>query len=262
MTEPLLEEYVITALGAIKGTLYSNREELMAHYGIIEHEKKADNSSVTHLDKHLEIELKKSIANIDTSIGFYGEEFGKEGNEDRFWTIDPIDGTESFIRGLPFCSSMLCLIVDGRLVASVIYNFPQDEMFEAINGKGATCNDKKLQVSDRQMGHASIEFEIVPSSQQNRDLFFDLPRLINVKFTAAGFGFCQVAKGAIEARVQYDAYGKVWDYAPGALLVKEAGGVVANINSNSYDYKNLNFIASNRHVYDELQHFFVSKKLQ
>lgn len=256
-----LSRYISKSMPLIERTLRKLRPELMQHYGVIEHEKKQDNSSLTALDTHTEEVLRQAIDELGFDAGFYGEEFGISGNTDTFWTIDPIDGTEAFIRGMPFCSNMLCLISKGEIQASVIYNFPLDEMFIAIKGKGARCNGKRISVSDRGIEHASIEFEIRPITQKSNDIYFKLPRYSKVKFAAAGFGFCQVAKGAIEARIQYDGYGKLWDYAPGALLVQEAGGTVANIGKTEFDWHNLDFIASNRRVHGDLQEFFKNEVL-
>ncbi len=256
MQDTELSKYIDTALPVIKQILRDLRPELMQHFGVIEHEKKQDNTSVTALDMQVENILKNAITDFGYDVGFYGEEFGITGSKDIFWTIDPIDGTEAFLRGMPFCTNMLCLIRGGQLEASIIYNFPLDEMYSAIKGKGATRNGIPIKVSDRLLQHASIEFEIQPTTQESRDMFFDLPRYSTVKFAAAGFGFCLVAKGALEARVQVNGYGKLWDYAPGALLVQEAGGTVANIGSDEFDYHDLNFIASNKVTHRELQEFF------
>ena len=69
---------------------------------------------------------------------------------------------------------------------------------------------------------------------------------------SAGFEFALVATGKTEGHLVYDGFGKDYDFAPGSLLVSEAGGVVKNFKSNSFDYTNLNFIASNQKVYEEL----------
>lgn len=237
------------------------RPVLLASHGNIPHTKKQDSTRVTALDLHVEKELKKCISSVDPTVGYYGEEFGPVGDSDRFWTIDPIDGTEAFIRGLPFCTNMLAYIENGEVVAAVIYNFVLDEYYQAIRGKGATLNGKPIHVSDRDITHACVEFEIKHVTEHDRALYFELPRFSTVKFSAAGFGFCQVASGRIEARVSYNAYGKIWDYAPGTLLVEEAGGEVANVGRNTYHYQNTNIIASNKIIHTDLQAYFKSKEI-
>ncbi len=254
-----MDTYITKSFRAIEQTLRDIRPELLKNHGVIVHDKKEDASVVTELDKRVELELKNALRILDESIGFYGEEFGVEGNTETFWTIDPIDGTEAFIRGMPFCTNMLCLISDGEPQAALIYNFVLDELYTAIKDKGAYLNGIPIYVSSRNIKHACVEFEIKPTSFENREKYFAIPRYSNVKFAAAGFGFCLVASGRIEARVTYDSFGKIWDYAPGVLLVKEAGGYVSNIGTSEYDYKNLNLIASNKHVYNDLVEFFSTK---
>jgi len=252
---------VNATLEAIHAKLLELRPTLLANHGTIAHVKKADNSSLTELDMQVEKKLTATIKEVDSAVGFFGEEYGQQGNPDRFWTIDPIDGTEAFIRGLPFCTNTLAYIEDGEVQAAVIYNFVLDEYYQAIKGNGATCNGTPIHVSKRDISHACIEFEIRHTEQANRDMYFELPKFSMVKFSAAGFGFCQVARGRTEARVSYNAYGKIWDYAPGSLLVAEAGGIVANVGHDKYYYKNRDIIASNKKVHTNLQDYFKQKQL-
>ena len=69
-----------------------------------------------------------------------------------------------------------------------------------------------------------------------------------LQMMTAGYEFVLVATGKIEARMCVDPYGKDYDYAPGSLLVSEAGGIVTNIGSSTYDYRNTNLIAGNKNV--------------
>ena len=72
------------------------------------------------------------------------------------------------------------------------------------------------------------------------------------KAGSSGFEFAMVASGKLDGRLCFDSYGKDYDFAPGSLLVEEAGGVVANIGSREYDYRNGNFIAANPLVFKQL----------
>lgn len=257
-----LDNYVNTILPLIKNELYDLRVELMKYYGNVSHTNKSDGTALTKLDELVEKRLSKLIQMVDPDVGIYGEEFGVTGNKDTFWTLDPIDGTESFIRGLPFCSNMLCLINGDDLIASVIYSFVQDEMHVAIKGRGATCNNKSIKVSSVDIKKSGIEFESKITFKDNiPELFFGMPRYSVYSFgKSSGFRFVLVAKGTIEASVVYKGPGLLYDYAPGALLIKEAGGVVANIGSKDYNYKNGNFIASNKTTHKALQDYFIAEK--
>ena len=73
-----------------------------------------------------------------------------------------------------------------------------------------------------------------------------------LKFMCAGHEFAMVASGKLEGRIMYDPYGFDYDFAPGSLLVSEAGGVVTNIGSDKYDYRNLNSIAANPKLHQAL----------
>ncbi len=71
-----------------------------------------------------------------------------------------------------------------------------------------------------------------------------------IQTISAGYEFVLVATGKIEARICFDPFGKDYDFAPGSLLVSEAGGIVANIGLTTYDYRNTNLIAGNKSVFE------------
>lgn len=210
-------------------------------------------SAVTELDRKTEQLLAEQLHKIYPDIEFFGEEFGGDDKAQRFWLVDPIDGTSNFIRGLPFCATMVTLIENGHPVFTIIYNFITKEMYSAEKGKGARMNGNLIHVNKREAHHAAVFMETNKTKKGNLDKYI----LVNEKFTiyrtlSAGFEYSAVASGKLEARIALDPHGEDWDYAPGALLVSEAGGVVKNIGTNSYDYKNHNFIAGNIAVCDEL----------
>lgn len=229
---------------------------LLPYWGNIRETTKKDGSShsvVTELDLSIERFLRDAVKKLDPSAEFSGEEYGGTRDASRFWLCDPIDGTAHFIRGLPFCSVMLALIEDGKVNFSAIYDFIKDDMYHAIRGGGAFKNDEPIHVSERPLEEAYIAFETRIDKPVNYQLFQKI-RETSVLFhtITAGYEFALVASGKLEARMCLDPWGKDWDYAPGSLLVSEAGGVVANIGSSSYDYRNLNLIAANPLVYRAL----------
>jgi fructose-1,6-bisphosphatase/inositol monophosphatase family enzyme len=73
-----------------------------------------------------------------------------------------------------------------------------------------------------------------------------------IKTVSSGWEHVMVASGKLDARVCFDPHGKDYDFAPGSLLVREAGGVIANIGSTEYNYRNTNFIAANPIIFKEL----------
>jgi len=230
--------------------LRSTRPRLVEAFGKIEHQHKDDLSVVTELDNWAEEQYVTRLKRFDSGIGFLGEEHGAEGSVTTKWLIDPIDGTEYFIRGISGCVNMLTLVVDDRPKVCAIYDFVEDKMYSAVAGKGSILNGQKIAVSNRPIRRAFIDVE-----EQSGDL------TITKKIKNSGAWYVRipvkagllVACGMIEAYVVINGKGGVWDYAPRTLLVEEAGGVVVNVDSKDYDYRNKSFITSNRVIFEELR---------
>lgn len=240
----------------VKEVVQEAGKKLVHHFGEadVTHQKSERGVDVvTQLDIDTENFIAEQLSKFDSSIGFVGEEFGERQMSDRFWLVDPIDGTSHFVRGIPYCTTMIALIENGQVVVSVINNFITGELFEATKGKGAKLNGKATHVSERPLKDAYLFFESDLKSPQSLDSFLKLRQKSTLLTTInCGYEYGLIASGKIEGRICVEPYGKDWDYAPGSLLVTEAGGRVTNIGSNSYDYTNHNFIASNKKVFDEL----------
>lgn len=233
----------------------SVREMLLPFYGNCNFKDKEgrENDVVTELDVSVEDFLRDRFIKLDSSYSFVGEENDGDRTANRFWLCDPIDGTAHFIRGLPFCTTMLALIEDGQVIASVIYDFVNDNMYYACMGEGAFCDGKPLFVSERPLQKAYLSWEVQYKKIENEKIVLDLLRCASTfKSLNAGFEFAMVASGKLDGRICVNPYGKDYDYAPGTFLVQEAGGIVTNIGSDKYDYRDLNFIASNKNVHSNL----------
>jgi myo-inositol-1(or 4)-monophosphatase len=212
---------------------------------------------VTELDQAAEKAIAERLHALYPSIKFVGEEFGGDPGAERFWLCDPIDGTADFIRGIPFCTTQIALIEEGQVIFSLIYNFVTREMFSAQKGMGAILNGRPMHVSRRPLKDAYVCVETHREKKQNLDKFMEIDKQCpTLAMVNNGFDFSLVASGKIDAKVCFDPYGKDWDYAPGSLLVSEAGGIVKNLGSDSYDYRNHDFIAGNPVIYDELKKLF------
>ncbi|MEI6511003.1 MAG: inositol monophosphatase [Candidatus Uhrbacteria bacterium] len=208
---------------------------------------------VTELDVRVEEFLRDELSTAFPGIPFVGEETGGDRSAARHWLCDPIDGTAHYIRGLPFCTTMLALIEDGKVTTSVIYDFVGDVFYHAIRGQGAFRDGEPIHVSDRTLNHSYLGWETRILKPENLQMHMALSAESSFfKTMNAGYEFTLVATGKIEGRLCFDPWGKDYDFAPGSLLVQEAGGIVANIGSREYDYKNLNFLATNPRVFKEL----------
>ena len=232
-------------------------KELQKYYGNVgKVENKSENPAdvVTELDKNTETLIAKWLKKIDPTIEFVGEEFGGNQNADRFWLCDPIDGTAHFVRGMSFCTIMLCLVENGEVVFAAINDFTRGDMYWAEKGKGAWKNSERIRVSSRPLNQAYVFTEVKNlEDEEALERYLRLRKqCIQMDTVSAGYEYIMAASGRAEGRITLEACGKIWDYAPGSLLVTEAGGVVANIGKATYDYRLLSNIAVNPVLYKEL----------
>ena len=234
-------------------------KELIKHYGKVESEAKGNTGNeagdvVTKLDRETETFLSKQFKEFDPNIGFRGEEFGIESHADITWLVDPIDGTSHFIRGLPFCTTMIALIEDGTVVLSVINDFVRKNTYWAIRDHGAFMDGEKIHVSSRPLQSAVLSFETKLHKTENMDSYLKVRKAAGgiISTVNCGFEFSMIASGKLDGRITKDPYGYDWDYAPGTLIVEEAGGIVKNHGKNDYKYTNHDFIAANPSVYKDL----------
>lgn len=250
------DDFLNNAQAQLMGVIRAKLPELNAAYGTVEEEIKEDSTPVTVLDKELETDIRKKLLAIDSRIGIEGEEFGKEGSDETFWLVDPIDGTENFIRGLPFVRSMITLIDNGQPVYALVYRPFTDELFTARAGKGAFCNGQRLTISQRPLSRVWVELSAPVSQTEVTAVLQPLQKIINGFRTTGEFTY--VAQGKIDAHLIYKAHGQTWDYAPRALLIAEAGGTVRNVGSDSFDYRNGDILAASPTIFDELMAAIVS----
>lgn len=236
--------------------LRETRPLLLPHWGtaeVINQKGAASFTIVTQLDLDVETLISTKLKQLDPTIPFVGEEGGGDRGAERFWLMDPIDGTSHFTRGLPFCTSMLALINQGKVVFAAIYDFLQDRMYWAERGQGAFLDKQPLKVSQRSLKDAYMGWETHLDKEENRARFYGLrTKTILFNTISAGWEFTMVAAGRLDGRVCFDGHGQDYDYAPGSLLVQEAGGMVANLGSTNYDYRNTDFIAANPVIFREL----------
>ncbi len=231
------------------------REIVMPFYGNVAFTDKGGyrTDHVTELDVRVEEYLRDELSKAFPGIPFVGEETGGDREASTHWLCDPIDGTAHFIRGTPLCTTMLALVEDGRVTASVIYDFVGDVFYHAVRGQGAFRDGEPIHVSDRTLNHSWLGWETHLDKPENLRLHMALTGASAFyKTMNAGHEFILVATGKLEGRLCFDPWGKDYDFAPGSLLVEEAGGIVANVGSRDYDYRNLNFLAANPRVFKEL----------
>lgn len=220
------------------------REELMQSYGAVEHLCKEDGSPVTELDVKVETTLKARLQRDFPEIGFHGEETDDTvGSENALWIVDPIDGTKSFIHGLPYCSNMAGLVVDGVIEAAVIYHFTTDELFTALRGEGAYKNGHRISIKNTELND-SIVFASPFVYKSMYHIFGPHDIGVFAPLGASGYEFTRLAEGSIQAVTKLHSKAMIHDNAPGVLLALEAGAEIVPFESGDYTYQMLSFVAA------------------
>lgn len=210
--------------------------ELAASAGVITYrhfrgsfvaERKADNSFVTVADREAERYLRASIEKAFSDDAILGEEEGeKPGRSNRRWILDPIDGTYSFVHGVPLYGVLIGLEIDGEAVLGVV-NLPAlDELIYAARGLGCFWNDVTVRVSSTEsLGDALLlatDFGTCEQYGFGRAAEM-LQRQVHARRTwGDAYGHVLVATG--RADIMLDPIMNVWDCAALLPIVEEAGG--------------------------------------
>jgi fructose-1,6-bisphosphatase/inositol monophosphatase family enzyme len=211
----------------VSSLLRSLRAEIMASYGKLDHSVKEDFTVVTELDVAIEEKIVAALGEHTPHIGALGEELGAKGSTDTYWLIDPLDGTESYIRGLSGAMTIVGLIEDGVCTQSYIYDPVADIVYSAFLGGGAYANDVQLHVSGRPLSRAIIA--IGSRLPYQEPTIFQEMKQLGVFHCAQYFGSAAkavyLASGKIEGIVLHKQGGGMWDLQPTRLLAIEAGAL-------------------------------------
>jgi histidinol-phosphatase len=201
---------------------------------------KPDNSPVTDADKAVERAIIDAIATKYPSDGVVGEEFGSSGSKDRYWVIDPIDGTKNFVRGVPTWATLIALVENGEVVASVVSSPALYRRWYASAGGGAfvveggsvkaSSAPRKLTVSKvSHLGDASITYSDFQGWGARRTNF---EKLLDGAWRTRGLGdfwsHMLVAEGAVDVAIEPSL--ALWDMAALDLIVREAGGKFTSLD--------------------------------
>ena len=196
--------------------------------------KKGPHDFVTKTDRHVEKILIEELSNTKKNYSFITEETGNIKNKDKenIWIIDPIDGTTNFLHGIPHFAICIAHQSKNEILSGLIFDPIKDEMFFAEKDKGAFLNNQRLRVSKKN----SLD-DCLFSSNHEGLKFSDL----NMRCSgSAALDLAYVASGRLDGFFQNKI--NLWDVAAGALLIKEAGGIVNDIDL--FDVKNINIKAS------------------
>jgi len=184
-----------------------------------------------------------------------GEEVLRRTENDRCWYVDPLDGTTNFVHGYPFSCVSVGMCEKGEPVVGVVYNPITEEMFTATRGGGAYLNDERISCSQvEEMGRALIGTEIgVHRDAATVDAIMGRVRALvensrSVRCSGScAMNMCGVAMGRLDGFFEI-GFGGPWDCVAGAVIVREAGGVVLDPSGDKFDIYGRRVLCANGNI--------------
>jgi myo-inositol-1(or 4)-monophosphatase len=215
---------------------------------------------VSLADKRAEKSLYAELAKARPGYGFVLEEGGRIEGSDKShtWHIDPLDATTNFLHAIPMFAISIALEREGQIVAGVVYNPANDEMYVAEKGQGAFGGNRRLRVAARSELSQALFGCGIPhlgkASQHPRfmaELKAVMARVVNVRrIGCAALDLAYVAAGRFDAFWERGL--NSWDIAAGALLVREAGGFVTGADGEADFLKTGSIACGNQIMHREL----------
>jgi myo-inositol-1(or 4)-monophosphatase len=220
---------------------------------------KGPSDFVSAADKKAEKTIHYELSKARPDWSFMMEESGAIEGKDKskVFLVDPLDGTNNFLHGVPHWCITIAAVEDGEVTAGVTFDPVRNEMFWASKGHGAYIRNKRLRIS----GRRELDMALVACSQAakgRRDadqLAADLKRVTTQvsgirSFHSAALDLAYVAAGRFDA--YFDRGLKPWDAAAGVLLVREAGGMVTEIDGGKDPINKASILASNAMLYQDV----------
>ena len=220
----------------------------------IDFKAKGVNDFVSEVDLNAEQEICYHLQKAYPDHAILGEESGLIGSEDAEyrWIIDPLDGTTNFARGIPHYGISIACLHKGKIEHAVIVDPVRREEFTASRGRGAQLNGRRIRVSARASLEGALLGTGIPFKGHCDDKLEAYTKSVEVlagqcagirRAGAASLDLAYVAAG------RYDAFWEIglapWDIAAGALLIREAGGLVADIDASDNFMTSGNIVAGN-----------------
>jgi len=199
--------------------------------------KKLDGSEVSEADLALDVALKLDLHTPRKDYGWLSEE--TEDDQERLkrrrvWMVDPIDGTNAFLRHVPEWTVSAALVEDGVPVLGVVFNPATQEFFHAMRGKGAFLNDKPIAASTKStLDGARL---IASGGLFKKKIWKEpWPEVTSKWVNSVAYRLALVACGQADATISLSAKSE-WDLAAAALIVEEAGGVITDHHGDTHLY--------------------------
>lgn len=251
---------------AIKAVRNAGRIVLIASDNIqnIQIHEKSPKNFVTNIDIKVEKLITNVIQRYYPNHYFITEESGEFGHSDsdHIWIIDPIDGTNNFVHGIPHNCISIAMQFRGKIELGVIYNPHLDQLFTAERGNGARLNNSKIRIAKHKKLNSSL---LSGGMQYSKDIFNKqyLEAILKLQVKILGLRYsgslaldmCYVACGYLDG-IWTSRDANIWDIAAGALVIQEAGGILCGFKGETNVLDNGHFIGGNPRVVSQLVGFF------
>ncbi len=215
---------------------------------------KGVNNFVTEVDINAEREIIYHLQKAFPDHAILGEESGLIGSEEAEyrWIIDPLDGTTNFIRGIPHYAVSIACLYRGKIEHAVVLDPVRHEEFTASRGRGAQLNGHRIRVSDLASLDGALLGTGIPFKNHCDDKLEPYSKSMEIlasqcagirRAGAASLDLAYVAAGRLDAFWEIGL--AQWDIAAGVLLVREAGGLVADIDASDNYLESGNIVCGN-----------------
>ena len=203
---------------------------------------KGPSNFVTNADIKAEKIIIEELMKAKKNYSIISEEDGSKINSDseNVWIIDPIDGTSNFLHGIPHFAISIALKSNNEIISGLIYDPIKDEMFYAEKNNGAFFNNQRIKVSKKK----EIENCLFATGGKEKIISDFITR----KTGCAALDMAYVAAGRYDGYFQNNL--NLWDVAAGIIIVKEAGGIVNEINLSNHN--NIKIIASSSKINEKM----------
>ena len=216
-------------------------EEVMPRYLKVAHSAKADGSLCTEADLAAQEALRHALQAIEM-LPMVGEEMSDQDHAAQWlagdaglWCVDPIDGTSNFVNGLPYFAISVALMRGGKSVLGVVYDPVADELFHAERSGGAYLNTRRLplrtDVPTLRKAMANVDFKRLERTLSSQ-LVSAPPYMSQRNYGAGTLEWCYLAAGRFDLYLHGGQ--KLWDYAAGALILEEAGGLACTLDQDDF----------------------------
>ena len=203
---------------------------------------KGPSNFVSNADTKAEKIIIEELMKAKKNYSIISEEDGSKINSDseNVWIIDPIDGTSNFLHGIPHFAISIALKSNNEIISGLIYDPIKDEMFYAEKNSGAFFNNQRIKVSKKK----EIENCLFATGGKEKIISDFITR----KTGSAALDMAYVAAGRYDGYFQNNL--NLWDVAAGIIIIKEAGGIINEINLSNHN--NIKIIASSSRINEKM----------